>query len=114
MQAYRENYPNSLIVIVGNKHNFGDKYAQFVVDHGLVSKVCILKGGIDAYRLEYPQLLRKAKSNQQTENDFLVQYERFVKKSQSLKAKRLLKQQQEAKEAALAAAQAEKMAALNQ
>ena len=71
-----------------------------MVDHGLVSKVCILKGGIDAYRLEYPQLLRKAKNNQKSENDFLVQYERFVKKSQSLKAKRLLRQQQEAKEAA--------------
>ena len=114
MQAYRENYPNSVIVIVGNKHSYGDKYAQFVVDHGLVSKVCILKGGIDAYRLEYPQLLRKAKNNQKSENDFLVQYERFVKKSQSLKAKRLLRQQQEAKEAALAAAQAERMAAMNQ
>jgi 3-mercaptopyruvate sulfurtransferase SseA len=72
MQAYRENYPNNLIVIVGNKHNWGDKYAQFVADHGLVTKVCVLKGGIDAYRLEYPQLLRKAKNNQQTENDFLI------------------------------------------
>lgn len=54
MQAYRENYPNNLIVILGNKYNYGDKYAQFAVDHGLVSKVCVLKGGIDAYRLEYP------------------------------------------------------------
>lgn len=54
MQAYRENYPNNLIVILGNKFNYGDKYAQFAVDHGLVSKVCVLKGGIDAYRLEYP------------------------------------------------------------
>jgi len=93
MQAYRENYPNNLIVIIGNKFNMGDKYAQFAVEHGMVSKVCILKGGIDAYRLEYTQLLRKAKNNQQTENDFLVQYERFVKKSQSLRSKRLQKQQ---------------------
>lgn len=93
MQAYRENYPDNIIVIVGHKHNYGDKYAQFVVDHGLVSKVCILKGGIDSYRLEYPQLLRKAKSNQQSENDFLLQYERFVKKAMSLKSKRILKQQ---------------------
>jgi len=51
-------------------------------------------------------LLRKAKNNQQTENDFLMQYERFVKKSQSLKVKRMQKKQQEAKEAA---AQAERM-----
>lgn len=78
-------------MIVGHKHNYGDKYAQFVVDHGLVSKVCILKGGIDSYRLEYPQLLRKAKTNQQSENDFLLQYERFVKKAMSLKSKRILK-----------------------
>lgn len=96
MQAYRENFPNNIIVIVGNKFNLGDKYAQFAVDHGLVSKICILKGGIDAYRLEYPQLLRKSKNNQQSENDFLVQYERFVKKSQSLKAKRQSKQGQSA------------------
>ena len=27
MQAYRENYPNNLIVILGNKFNYGDKYA---------------------------------------------------------------------------------------
>ena len=114
MQAYRENYPNNLIVILGNKFNYGDKYAQFAVDHGLVSKVCVLKGGIDAYRLEYPQLLRKAKSNQQTENDFLIQYERFVKKSQSLKSKRVLQQQKEAKEAALAHAQAEKIQLIQQ
>jgi len=80
---------------MGNKFNRGEKYAQFAVDHGLVSKVCVLKGGIDAYRLEYPQLLRKAKANQQSENDFMVQYERFVKKSQSLKAKRQLKLMQE-------------------
>ena len=72
MQAYRENYPNNLIVIMGNKYNQGEKYAQFAVDHGLVTKVCILKGGIDSYRMEYPQLLRKAKNNLQTENDFLV------------------------------------------
>lgn len=106
LQAYRENYPNNLIIIVGTRHNHGDKYAQFVVDHGLVSKVCVLKGGIDAYRADFPQLLRKAKNNQQTENDFLMQYERFVKKSQSLKVKRMQKKQQEAKEAA---AQAERM-----
>jgi len=54
LQAYRENYPNNLIIIIGTKHNIGDKYAQFVVDHGFVSKVCILKGGIDAYRADYP------------------------------------------------------------
>ncbi len=54
MQAYRENYPDNVIVIVGNKHSYGDKYDQFVVDHANVSKVCLLKGGIDAYRLEYP------------------------------------------------------------
>jgi len=64
LQAYRENYPNNLIVVIGTKYNMGDKFAQFVVDHGLVSKVCILKGGIDAYRADFPQLLRKAKNNQ--------------------------------------------------
>mmetsp|Transcript_5666 Transcript_5666/g.9746 ORF Transcript_5666/g.9746 Transcript_5666/m.9746 type:complete len:90 (-) Transcript_5666:115-384(-) len=64
LQAYRENYPNRIIIIIGNKYNFGDKYAQFVIDHGLVTKVCVLKGGIDSYRLEYPQLLRKASKGQ--------------------------------------------------
>ena len=72
LQAYRENYPNNLIIIIGTKENIGQKFAQFVVDHGLVRSVCILKGGIDAYRADYPQLLRKAKNNQQTENDFLM------------------------------------------
>jgi hypothetical protein len=54
MQEYGENYPNNIIVIIGNRYNYGDKYAQFVVDHGLVGKICLLHGGIDAYRLEYP------------------------------------------------------------
>ena len=54
MQAYRQNYPNNLIIIMGNKYNQGEKYAQFAVDHGIISKVCVLKGGIDSYRLEYP------------------------------------------------------------
>ena len=27
LQAYRENYPNNLIIIIGTKHNMGDKFA---------------------------------------------------------------------------------------
>lgn len=73
------------MIIVGTKHNLGDKYAQFVVDHHLVSKACIVKGGINAYRAEYRQLLRKAKNNQQTENDFLMQYERSSRCLQGFK-----------------------------
>mmetsp|Transcript_15683 Transcript_15683/g.24060 ORF Transcript_15683/g.24060 Transcript_15683/m.24060 type:complete len:170 (+) Transcript_15683:3684-4193(+) len=86
--AYRENYPENIIVVVGSRNNFGEKFAQFIVDHALISKVCILKGGIDAYRMDYPRLLRKASSNHQTEQDFLLQYERFVKKAQTMKAQK--------------------------
>lgn len=64
LQAYRENYAGNLIVIIGNRFNYGDAFARFAAERGLVSKICVLKGGIDAFREDYPTMLRKARNNQ--------------------------------------------------
>ena len=73
-------------MVIGNKFNYGHKFAEFVAENAFVSKICVLQGGIDAYRAEFPQLLRKAKNKYQSEQDFLVQFERFVKKAQAIRA----------------------------
>ena len=41
--------------------------------------ICILKGGIDAVKVEHPELLTKS-SSQQTEQSILDQFARYVKK----------------------------------
>lgn len=94
--AYRENYSANLVVIVGNKFNYGHDFARFLAGR-FVSKVCILEGGIDAFK-EHPQgkeMLRKGRAGQQSEADYVSQYERFVKKSASLKAKRAQRKTQQ-------------------
>lgn len=60
--AYRENYPANLIVVVGNKFNYGADFARFLASR-FVSKVCILEGGIDAFKAhsQGKQMLRKGK-----------------------------------------------------
>lgn len=45
----------------------------------MIGKLCILKGGIDALKLEHEDLLKKSSKNI-SQKDFITQYERFVKK----------------------------------
>jgi len=40
--------------------------------------MCILRGGIDAIRVENPQMLRKGHARG---SEFVAQYERFIKKA---------------------------------
>ena len=61
--AYRENYPSHFIVIIGNKFSTGADFGKFLCERH-ISKVCILKGGIDSFREDHPSLLRKARNTQ--------------------------------------------------
>ena len=44
-----------------------------------VRKICILKGGIDAVKVEHPELLTKS-PKQQTEQSMIDQFAKYVKK----------------------------------
>mmetsp|Transcript_35037 Transcript_35037/g.34057 ORF Transcript_35037/g.34057 Transcript_35037/m.34057 type:complete len:159 (+) Transcript_35037:631-1107(+) len=65
LQLYHENYPDNLIIIIGDHKNYGHEFAkQAITEYGSVGRVCIVKGGIDAFKLEFPHLLRKGQKNQ--------------------------------------------------
>lgn len=84
LSFYQENYNENFIILIGDKDQYGHEFALELIKTSNISKICILKGGIDALRLEYPNLLRRGQQNH-TEKDFILQYERFIKKSKTLK-----------------------------
>ena len=68
LTLYKYNYPENLIVLIGEKEDSGVSIGDQLVtgSAGKISHLCILKGGIDAIKTERPELLRKGAS-QQTE-----------------------------------------------
>ena len=86
LKAYQENYPDSFIVLIGDHEDKGNAFGVNIImqseQPNLIRNVCILKGGIDAVKVEHPELLRK-RSGQQKEEQMIQQYEKFVKNSKN-------------------------------
>ena len=84
LKAYQENFPESFIVLIGDREDKGNSFGVNVImqsdSPNLIRKICILKGGIDAVKVEHPELLRK-RSGQQKEEQMIQQFEKFVKNS---------------------------------
>ena len=84
LKAYQENYPSSFIVLVGDREEKGDAFGSNVImqSEAPIRNICVLKGGIDAVKVEHPELLRK-RSSQQKEDQMIAQFEKFVKNAKS-------------------------------
>ena len=72
--------------MVGDREEKGNNFGVNVImqsdNPNLIRKICILKGGIDAVKVEHPELLRK-RSGQQKEEQMIQQFEKWVKNSKS-------------------------------
>ena len=53
MKAYEQAYPNNFIVIIGDEQDMGQELGMMLV-RKLKHRVCLLKGGIDAAKIECP------------------------------------------------------------
>ena len=86
LKAYQENYPGSFIVLIGDREDKGNAFGANIImqseQPNPIRNVCILKGGIDAVKVEHPELLRK-RSGQQKEEQMVQQFEKFVKNSKN-------------------------------
>ena len=84
LKAYQENYPGSFIVLVGDREEKGDVFGSNIImqSETPIKNICILKGGIDAVKVEHPELLRK-RSSQQKEDQMIDQFEKFVKNAKN-------------------------------
>mgnify|MGYP001059609131 CR=1 FL=1 len=63
MRAYETVYPVNFIVIIGDEQDIGVDLAMLLVREAAKCRVCLLKGGIDAARLELAHMLRKGSQN---------------------------------------------------
>jgi hypothetical protein len=84
---YHENYPENLILFIGNKSDSGHDFVlKLLASPYLIGRTAIIRGGIDAIILECQHLgeplLRKSKKSSITE--FLSQYEKFIKKARQI------------------------------
>lgn len=64
IKAYQATYPDNLIVLVGDKSDSSLRLGLLLLMEVSAGKLCLLKGGIDAARLDCPTLLRKGSANQ--------------------------------------------------
>ena len=62
--AYHKVYPDNFIVLVGDEVDIGHELGIIFYREAIKSRVCILKGGIDAAKIECFHLLRKGSANQ--------------------------------------------------
>eukprot|EP00347_Sterkiella_histriomuscorum_P007206 403349853 len=88
LQMFHDTQGDTLFVFIGDREQYGHVFAQSLIKEAAsLSHVCILKGGIDALCLEHPKLMRKGgiKGKSETSRDFMVQYERFIKKAKQAK-----------------------------
>jgi len=62
--AYSRAKPKNLIVIIGDKEDLGNTFGVNLLLTLVepLPRLCILKGGIDAIKVECPQVLRKGSS----------------------------------------------------
>jgi hypothetical protein len=84
---YHENYPENLILFIGNKSVSGHDFVmKLLASPYIIGRTAIIRGGIDAIILECQHLgeplLRKSKKSSITE--FLSQYEKFIKKARQI------------------------------
>ena len=71
-------------MLIGDREEKGDAFGVNVImqSEEPVKNICVLKGGIDAVKVEHPELLRK-RSSQQKEDQMISQFEKFVKSNKS-------------------------------
>jgi len=93
LELYHDNYPDNFIVLVGDKEDLGSNFgtSMLLSSKQAIERICVLKGGIDAARVENPEFLRKGSSNQ-TQRAMIAQFEKFVKKASAIKKKGLQEQ----------------------
>ena len=63
MRAYETVYPVNFIVIIGDEQDIGVELAMLLAREASKSRICLLKGGIDAARLDLAHMLRKGSQN---------------------------------------------------
>jgi hypothetical protein len=63
IKAYQTAYPDNLIVLVGDQSDSSLQLGLLLLMEVSASRLCLLKGGIDAARLDCPTLLRKGSAN---------------------------------------------------
>ena len=79
-----------MIVLIGSRKDKGSDFGANLITlsdslqdgqmvRQPVRKICILKGGIDAVKVEHPELLTKS-PKQQTEVSMIDQFAKYVKK----------------------------------
>ncbi len=58
LALYHENYPDNLIVLIGDQENYGHIFVRKLLHSyqttGPLARICLLRGGIDAVKLEFP------------------------------------------------------------
>lgn len=84
---YHENYPDNLVMFIGDKSDSGHDFAMRLLSSPFtIGRIALIRGGIDAIILECQHLgeplLRKSKKSTITE--FLSQYEKFIKKARQV------------------------------
>jgi hypothetical protein len=70
LSFYHENYPDNLIILIGDRDDYGHIFAQRLLQPSAshtslspIGRLCVLRGGIDAINLESPSSLRKGQKN---------------------------------------------------
>lgn len=56
---YNEFFPQTFIVIIGDQGNLGHQFVMDLIEKNQIKNLCLLKGGIDALKLDYIDRLRK-------------------------------------------------------
>ena len=90
LHAYQSSYPESLIVIIGDRKDKGNTFGNCLIhvsdslqDGQMIREplkhICLLHGGIDAVKVEHPELLTKA-AKHATEQSVVDQFARYVQK----------------------------------
>lgn len=69
-------------MVIGDETDLGTELGMLLLREATKTRVCLLKGGIDAAKVECPQLLRKGSANQSVKG-MVAHYERFIQKSQA-------------------------------
>ena len=64
LQSYSKLKPKNLLVIIGDKEDYGNTFGMdMIFAMGVpLPRLCILKGGIDAVKIENHKMLRKGSS----------------------------------------------------
>jgi len=64
LQSYSKLKPKNLLVIIGDKEDCGNNFGMNMIFAMAIplTRLCILKGGIDAVKVENPKILRKGSS----------------------------------------------------